>query len=101
MPAPRACLHAADTSFGGSMSRSRFVAIALALGLGGLAACQRQGDSSLFAADAHAATLAAPPAANAPAADANRVLGPMPSLSPLVKQLRPVVLNISTPVKAK
>src|SRR5882672_1927254 len=80
---------------------------ALALGLGvavagaGMTACQR-GDVSLFAADAHASTLAVPAAApTAQAGQPDRQLGPMPSLSPLVKQLRPVVVNISTMVKAK
>ncbi len=80
------------------------LALALSAALA-FAGCRRASDSSLFAADAHAsslsglATAAAPP--SAPAAAADRTLGAMPSLSPLVKQLRPVVVNISTTTKAK
>lgn len=52
--------------------------------------CQhRSGDGSLIAADAQAA-----PAPQA--ADTARQNGPMPSLAPLVKQLRPVVVNINS-----
>ena len=73
----------------------------------GLTACRRSdATGSLFAADAHATPLAqagAPSAAGeaAQAAGQDRQLAPMPSLSPLVKRLRPVVVNISTTIKGK
>jgi serine protease Do len=89
------------------MVRSSFVqSLAVALGAAAMVAvagCARSSDSSLFAADAHASPLAAapaaPPSTGAPASDL--ALGPMPSLAPLVKAARPVVVNISTTVKAK
>ena len=91
------------TSSLGAVALGLLVAGALA----GLTACQR-GDrgGSMFAADAHATTLtAAAPAALLAAPPTTgqdaRQLAPMPSLSPLVKQLRPVVVNISTTMKAK
>ena len=89
------------------------LAMAVAAALAGLTACQRNDRGSVFAADAHASTLTSPPAsltaaegdvaapAGGTSAKTERHLGSMPSLSPLVKQLRPVVVNISTTMKSK
>jgi serine protease Do len=55
--------------------------------------CRRASDTSFLAADAQAA----PP----PTAETVRQSGPMPSLAPLVKQLRPVVVNINSKVKPR
>src|SRR4051812_14123804 len=88
------------------MSR-RFSLLAAVLG-GALAAiaalplvtaCQHNGSEasvgSFMAADAHAA-------AGAPAtADTVRQAGPMPSLAPIVKQLRPVVVNVNSRFKPR
>jgi serine protease Do len=78
-------------------------------------ACQRGADPALFG-DAHASALArpatplavptaAPAAAGAPPAQAgpagDRQLGGLPSLAPLVKQLRPVVVNINSRFKPR
>jgi serine protease Do len=52
-------------------------------------------DESIFAADAHAA---APPSSTA---ETVRQSGPMLSLAPLVKQLRPVVVNINSRFKPR
>jgi serine protease Do len=52
-------------------------------------------DSSIFAADAHAAPTPAT------TADSLRQSGPMPSLAPIVKQLRPVVVNINSRFKPR
>jgi serine protease Do len=63
-----------------------------------VSACQRHADgSSMFAADAQAATAA--PASGT--AETVRQAGPMPSLAPLVKQLRPVVVNINSRFKPR
>ena len=62
-----------------------------------LSACQRHpGEGSMLAADAHAATATAPVSG----ADA-RQIGALPSLAPLVKQLRPVVVNINSRFKPR
>jgi serine protease Do len=72
-----------------------------------LAAC-RLGDATMFASDAHAAGFAAAPAqAAAQGSDAilpggsggDAPLTPLPSLAPLVKRLRPVVVNINSKYK--
>ncbi|MBS2023210.1 MAG: Do family serine endopeptidase [Deltaproteobacteria bacterium] len=73
-------------------------------------ACQIAGES-LFAADAHAApapavaVAAATPVAVALAAPApapgTETLAPLPSLAPLVKRLRPVVVNINAKFKPR
>jgi serine protease Do len=89
---------------GGSMHRRFTVLAALATGaiaavaaLPLVSACQhRSADSSLMAADAQAAGTAAPPPTTA---ETVRQSGPMPSLAPLVKQLRPVVVNINSRFK--
>ncbi|HUJ28674.1 MAG TPA: Do family serine endopeptidase [Myxococcales bacterium] len=64
-----------------------------------VSACSRKaadnGASILGAADAQAA------AAAPSTADTARQLGPMPSLAPLVKQLRPVVVNINSRFKPR
>ena len=58
-----------------------------------VSACQRRTtDSSILAADAQAAA-ASPPTT----AETVKQVGPMPSLAPLVKQLRPVVVNQAPP----
>ncbi|HTO99422.1 MAG TPA: Do family serine endopeptidase [Myxococcales bacterium] len=71
-------------------------ALAALVALPLVSACQRRvADSSLFAADAQAA-------ATAPStAETVRQAGPMPSLAPLVKQLRPVVVNINSRIKPR
>jgi serine protease Do len=79
--------------------------VLVALGSGALAAVvalplvsssqRRVADSSLLAADAQAAS-AAPSTA-----EAVKQVGPMPSLAPLVKQLRPVVVNINSRIKPR
>jgi serine protease Do len=62
-----------------------------------VSACQRRAsDSSILAADAQAAA-ASPPTT----AETVKQVGPMPSLAPLVKQLRPVVVNINSRVKPR
>jgi serine protease Do len=74
-------------------------------------ACQRGADPALFA-DAHASPVAPPAtplatpavatAAGAPPAQmGDRQLGGLPSLAPLVKQLRPVVVNINSRFKPR
>src|SRR5947209_5952057 len=61
-----------------------------------VSACSTKADNaSVLAADAHAA-------ASAPStAETVRQSGPMPSLAPLVKQLRPVVVNINSRFKPR
>jgi serine protease Do len=56
-------------------------------------------DSSFLAADAQAAAIAAPP----PTAESVKQQQPsqLPSLAPLVKQLRPVVVNINSKIKPR
>src|ERR1700682_6844387 len=74
-------------------------------------ACERAADPALFA-DAHASPLAppatpiavpvAPAVAGAPPAQGgDRQLGGLPSLAPLVKQLRPQVVNINSRFKPR
>jgi serine protease Do len=70
-------------------------ALAAVVALPLVSACQRRvADSSLFAADAQAASATAPSTA-----ETVRQAGPMPSLAPLVRQLRPVVVNINSRIK--
>jgi serine protease Do len=70
--------------------------LAAAAALPFLSARQRaSADSSIFAADAHAAP--SPPTT----AESLRQSGPMPSLAPIVKQLRPVVVNINSRFKPR
>ena len=62
-----------------------------------VSACQRRAsDTSFLAADAQAA--AATPTTTA---ETVKQAGPMPSLAPLVKQLRPVVVNINSRIKPR
>jgi len=75
-------------------------AIAAAVALPLVSACRRlASDSSFFAADAQAAAIAAPP----PTAESvkQQQVTQMPSLAPLVKQLRPVVVNINSKIKPR
>jgi serine protease Do len=75
-------------------------ALAAAVALPLVSACQRlASDSSFFAADAQAAAVAAPP----PTAESvkQQQVTQMPSLAPLVKQLRPVVVNINSKIKPR
>jgi serine protease Do len=85
------------------------VVVALSIGAA-LAACNRNDASAIFGGDAHAGSLpanaapapravvaAATPSAQAPATNSNNeYLAPMPSLAPLVRRLRPVVVNITS-----
>src|SRR5260370_18052176 len=88
---------------GGFIPRRFALSVALASGAFGpvvalplASAFQRHAsDDSILAADAHAA--AAPPST----AETVRQSGPMPSLAPLVKQLRPVVVNINSRFKPR
>src|SRR5439155_3730620 len=87
------------------MQRSRF-AVLFAFGLGALVALvaapialtgrDHRGD---FAPDAHAAPLSSADAS--PVAQPPGQLSPLPSLAPLVKQLRPVVVNINSRFKPR
>jgi serine protease Do len=63
-----------------------------------VSACQRRASDKFFAADAQAAAVAPPPTAETvrPA-----LPGQTASLAPLVKQLRPVVVNINSRVKPR
>jgi serine protease Do len=63
-----------------------------------VSSCQRKADTSFLAADAQAAS-----AAPTTTAETVKQVGPMPmpSLAPLVKQLRPVVVNINSRVKPR
>src|SRR5512132_2877162 len=62
-----------------------------------VSACQHSAsDTSVLASDAHAAAASAPTTA-----ETVRQTGPMPSLAPLVKQLRPVVVNINSRFKPR
>src|SRR6267378_8197598 len=75
-------------------------ALAAAVALPLVSACQRlASDSSFFAADAQAAAIAAPP----PTAESvkQQQVTQLPSLAPLVKQLRPVVVNINSKIKPR
>src|SRR5262249_54022730 len=91
-----------DRPSGGFMHR-RFTVLA-ALLTGALAAvaalplvsaCEKRAQTTLFAADAQAA------AAAPSTAETVRQTGAMPSLAPLVKQLRPVVVNINSRFKPR
>ena len=76
-------------------------ALAGAMALPLVSACQRRmSDSSIFAADAQAASTAPPPTAET-VRQAPPGGGPMASLAPLVKQLRPVVVNINSKIKPR
>src|SRR5438132_1625351 len=100
----RIAVQLGDRSLGGCMHRRFAVVTALLAGaftaidaLPLVSACQRRAsETSFLAADAQAA------AAN-PTTTAYTVkqVGPMPSLAPLVKQLRPVVVNINSRVKPR
>jgi len=88
------------------MQRSRF-AVLFAFALGALAALlavpfaiSGRDHRNDFAPDAHAASLAAADAAAQPAASSGQY-SPIPSLAPLVKQLRPVVVNINSRFKPR
>ena len=75
-------------------------ALAAAVALPLVSACQRlASDSSFLAADAQAAAIAAPP----PTAESvkQQQVTQLPSLAPLVKQLRPVVVNINSKIKPR
>jgi len=62
-----------------------------------VSACQRRAsDTTFLAADAQAAA-----AAPTTTAETVKQAGPMPSLAPLVKQLRPVVVNINSRIKPR
>ncbi len=71
-------------------------ALAAIVALPLVSSCEhRVADNSLLAADAQAA-------APAPSTgETVRQVGPMPSLAPLVKQLRPVVVNINSRIKPR
>src|SRR5438093_1029868 len=76
-------------------------ALAAAVALTLVPAWQRRGlDSSVFAADAQAASAAPPPTAET-VKQAPLGGGPTASLAPLVKQLRPVVVNINSKIKPR
>jgi serine protease Do len=69
-------------------------AIGAAAALPMVSACQRKtADASFFAADAHAEGTST--------AESVKQLGPPPSLAPIVKQLRPVVVNINSRFKPR
>src|SRR5438105_5352292 len=100
----RIAVQLGDRSLGGCMHR-RFAVVTASLAgafaaiaaLPLVSACQRRAsDTSFLAADAQAA--AANPTTTA---DTVKQVGPMPSLAPLVKQLRPVVVNINSRVKPR
>src|SRR5882724_9075984 len=75
-------------------------ALAAAVALPLVSACKRlASDSSFFAADAQAAAIAAPPP-TAESVKQQQVIQ-MPALAPLVKQLRPVVVNINSKIKPR
>ena len=77
-------------------SLCRSLAIA---GLACFLACQHGPDAQFFAADAHASSLDAAATAIPPPVPGDRQLGALPSLAPLVRQLRPVVVNIASRFK--
>src|SRR5207302_8489410 len=100
----RIAVQLGDRSLGGCMHR-RFAVVTASLAgafaaivaLPLVSACQRRAsDTSFLAADAQAAA-ASPPTT----AETVKQVGPMPSLAPLVKQLRPVVVNINSRVKPR
>src|SRR5437773_11471874 len=75
-------------------------ALAAAVALPLVSACQRlASDSSFLAADAQAAAIAAPP----PTAESvkQQQVTQLPSLAPLVTQLRPVVANINSKINRR
>src|SRR5437870_9253745 len=100
----RIAVQSGDRSLGGCMHRRFTVVTALLAGafaviaaLPLVSACQRRAsDTSFLAADAQAA--AATPTTTA---ETVKQAGPMPSLAPLVKQLRPVVVNINSRIKPR
>src|SRR5258705_601562 len=62
---------------------------------------RRGADSSLIAADAQAAQGTPPPTAETVKQPGGGPMVPMTSLAPLVKQLRPVVVNINSKIKPR
>jgi serine protease Do len=68
-----------------------------------LVSSSRSAGPSVLAADARAATSTAGSMSGAPASTAESLkqAGPMPSLAPIVKQLRPVVVNINSRFKPR
>jgi serine protease Do len=83
------------------MRKISYLAAPALLAAVALFACQRAGESGLFAADAHASPLAAVTDTPVVAAQADKNLTSLPSLAPLVKQLRPVVVNINSRFKPR
>src|SRR5437016_9458309 len=100
----RIAVQSSDRSLGGCMHRRFTVVTALLAGafaaiaaLPLVSACQRRAsDTSFLAADAQAAA-----AAPTTTAETVKQAGPMPSLAPLVKQLRPVVANTTSRIKPR
>src|SRR5437868_13540104 len=100
----RIAVQSGDRSLGGCMHRRFTVVTALLAGaftaiaaLPLVSACQRRAsDTTFLAADAQAAA-----AAPTTTAETVKQAGPMPSLAPLVKQLRPVVVNINSRIKPR
>src|SRR2546422_944768 len=98
----RIAVQSGDRSLGGCMHRRFTVITALLAGafaaiaaLPLVSSCQRRpSDTSFLAADAQAA-------APTTTAETVKQVGPMPSLAPLVKQLRPVVVNINSRIKPR
>src|SRR5437763_13075198 len=99
----RIAVQLGERSLGGCMHR-RFAVVTASLAgafaaivaLPLVSACQRRAsDTSCLATDAQ------PAAANPTTADTVKQVGPMPSLAPRVKQLRPVVVNINSRVKPR
>src|SRR5438105_13273000 len=100
----RIAVQLGDRSLGGCMHR-RFAVVTASLAgafaaivaLPLVSACQRRAsDTSFLAADAQAA--AANPTTTA---DTVKQVGPMPSLAPLVKELRPVLVIINAHEKPR
>ena len=81
------------------MHRSTQLLLSL-LSVGTLALSSCQHDTS-FVPDASAAAAAVAPVVAPVAAAPDRQLGPLPSLAPLIKQLRPVVVNIDSRLKPR
>src|SRR5215467_4973522 len=92
-----------DRFIGGFMHRRFSLLVALCAGalaavvaLPLVSACQHKPEgSSILASDAQAAD------SGGGTAEAVRQTGPLPSLAPLVKQLRPVVVNINSRFKPR
>src|SRR5438105_13114279 len=95
----RIAVQSGDRSLGGCMHRRFTVVTALLAGafaaiaaLPLVSACQRRAsDTTFLAADAQAAA-----AAPTTTAETVKQAGPMPSLAPLVKQLRPDVVKLTS-----